>query len=137
VGGDFVVARSNGSISYQLAVVCDDAAMGVTGVIRGDDLVPSTPRQILLYRAFGWREPSFGHVGLAVGPDDRRLAKRDGSVKLSTLRAAGADPRSLIGRIARSCGVDVATGSVWPGDLIGAFPSWTLPRGTWAVGDEG
>ena len=73
--------------SYQLAVVHDDATMGVTQVIRGDDLVPSTPRQILLYRALGWPVPAFGHVPLAVGPDGRRLAKRDGSIKLATLRA--------------------------------------------------
>ena len=52
--------------------------MGVTQVIRGDDLVPSTPRQILLYRALGWPVPAFGHVPLAVDPDGRRLAKRDG-----------------------------------------------------------
>ena len=79
--------------SYQLAVVADDAAMGVNQVIRGDDLVPSTPRQILLYRQAGWPEPRFGHVSLAVEPDGRRLAKRDGSLKLATFARAGVDPR--------------------------------------------
>ena len=62
------------------------AAMGVNQVIRGNDLVPSTPRQILLYRQAGWPEPAFGHVSLAVESDGRRLAKRDGSLKLATLR---------------------------------------------------
>ena len=73
--------------------------MGVTQVIRGDDLVPSTPRQILLYRALGWARPDFGHVPLAVGPDGRRLAKRDGSIKLATLREAGRRPAPA-GRLA-------------------------------------
>ena len=63
--------------------------MGVSQVIRGVDLVPSTPRQILLYRALGWHDPRFGHVPLAVTPDGRRLAKRDGSIKLATLQRAG------------------------------------------------
>ena len=74
--------------SYQLAVVTDDNAMGISQVIRGMDLVPSTPRQILLYRMLGLPVPAFGHVALAVGPDGRRLAKRDGSLKLATLRAS-------------------------------------------------
>ena len=73
--------------SYQLAVVADDRAMGVNQVIRGSDLVPSTPRQILLYHRLGWADPDFGHVALALGPDGRRLAKRDGSLKLAALRA--------------------------------------------------
>ena len=119
IGGDFVVARSGSGPSYQLAVVHDDATMGVTEVVRGDDLVPSTPRQILLYRALGWNPPAFGHVPLAVGPDGRRLAKRDGSIKLSSLREAGVDPRRLVGWVARSCGwsdrVEVATPEEWIG----------------------
>ena len=89
VGGDFIVARESIGPAYQLAVVHDDQAMGVTQVIRGDDLVPSTPRQLLLYKALGWPPPQFGHVPLAVGADGLRLAKRDGSIKLSTLRAVG------------------------------------------------
>jgi glutamyl-tRNA synthetase len=105
-GGDFVVGRSDGVAAYQLAVVVDDAAMGVTEVIRGDDLVPSTPRQILLYGALGHEPPSFGHVGLAVGHDGKRLAKRDQSLKLATLRGAGEDPRLVLEAIAKSCGLE-------------------------------
>jgi glutamyl-tRNA synthetase len=115
LGGDFVVGRNGMGPSYQLAVVADDALMGVTQVVRGADLVPSTPRQILLYRALGWEPPQFGHVPLVVGPDGRRLAKRDGSIKLSTLRERGVDPRRLVGALARSCGW---TGRVEPSDPI-------------------
>lgn len=127
IGGDFVVARSGVGPSYQLAVVHDDATMGVTEVIRGDDLVPSTPRQLLLYRALGWTPPAFGHVPLAVGPDGRRLAKRDGSLKLATLREAGVDPRRLVDWLARSCGLDVEGGPFDPSDL---------PTGPWVVSPE-
>lgn len=127
-GGDFVVGRSSGVISYQLAVVHDDATTGVTQVIRGDDLVPSTPRQILLHQALGWTPPTFGHVPLVVGPDGRRLAKRDGSIKLQTLRAAGADPRRLIGWLARSCGWSEWIEPSTPSEWIGRFDPTTLPQ---------
>ena len=116
VGGDFLVGRNTLGPSYQLAVVTDDAMMGVTQVIRGLDLVPSTPRQILLYRALGWNEPRFGHVPLAITTDGRRLAKREGSIKLSTLRQGGVDSRRLVGGLIKSCG--------WSSCLV---PS-TLPR---------
>jgi glutamyl-tRNA synthetase len=104
VGGDFVIWKSAGTPAYQLAVVVDDAAQGVTEVVRGDDLVPSTPRQILLYRALGLTPPSFAHVPLVVGPDGRRLAKRHGDTRLSALRSAGVRPESLLGLLAWSCG---------------------------------
>ncbi|HEX8199679.1 MAG TPA: tRNA glutamyl-Q(34) synthetase GluQRS [Isosphaeraceae bacterium] len=133
VGGDFVVGRSNGTLAYQLAVVHDDATMGVTQVIRGDDLVPSTPRQILLYRALGWEPPAFGHVPLAVGPDGRRLAKRDGAIKLAALRAAGVDPQVLVGRLARSCGWADAAVPSSPLDWIGRVDFAALPREPWVV----
>ena len=86
LGGDFIVARHGVGHSYQLAVVADDAAMGVNQVIRGADLVPSTPRRSCSTAGLGWPEPGFGHVPLAIAPDGRRLAKRDGSLKLATLR---------------------------------------------------
>jgi glutamyl-tRNA synthetase len=131
--GDFIVAREAIGPAYQLAVVHDDGAMGVTQVIRGDDLVPSTPRQILLYEALGWRPPEFGHVPLAVGIDGRRLAKRDGSIKLATLREAGVDPRRLIGWLARSCGWTDCILPSRPRDWIDAFRLDTLPRQPWIV----
>src|SRR5436190_1671390 len=83
---------------------CTRAAMGVTEVVRGDDLVPSTPRQLLLYRALGLTAPAFAHVPLVVGPDGRRLAKRHGDTRLAALRAAGVSAERLLGLLAWSCG---------------------------------
>jgi glutamyl-tRNA synthetase len=136
VGGDFIVGRSTGAPAYQLAVVVDDAAMGVTQVIRGDDLVPSTPRQILLYRALGCEVPEFGHVPLAVGPDGRRLAKRDQSIKLAALRDAGVDPRRLVGWMARSCGWADEIIPTVPHDWMGRAPLDAIPRVSWRVATE-
>ena len=103
-GGDFVVWKAGDTPAYQLAVVVDDAAQGVTEVVRGDDLIPSTPRQLLLYDALGLSPPRFTHVPLVVGPDSRRLAKRHGDTRLSALRAAGVRPEMLLGLLAWSCG---------------------------------
>jgi glutamyl-tRNA synthetase len=136
LGGDFVVGRMGVGPSYQLAVVHDDATMGVNQVIRGDDLVPSTPRQILLYRAMGWEPPSFGHVPLAVGPDGRRLAKRDGSIKLATLREAGVDPARLVGWIARSCGWSDGIEKTRPTDWLDRFDGNAIPRQPWVITPE-
>ena len=99
-----MVWKSAGTPAYQLAVVVDDAAQGVTEVVRGDDLVPSTPRQLLLYAALGLTPPAFGHVPLVVGPDGRRLAKRHGDTRLAALREAGVRPEALLGLLAWSCG---------------------------------
>ena len=136
LGGDFLVAREGVGPSYQLAVVVDDAAMGITQVIRGDDLVPSTPRQILLGAALGHPEPEFGHVPLAVGPDGRRLAKREGSVQLAALRAAGVDPRRLVGWLARSCGWSERVEPSAARDWIGRFNLASVPKGPWIARPE-
>jgi glutamyl-tRNA synthetase len=104
VGGDFVVWKAAGTPAYQLAVVVDDAEQGVTEVVRGDDLVPSTPRQLLLYEALGPRPPRFVHVPVVVGADGRRLAKRHGDTRLAALRSAGVGAESLLGLLAWSCG---------------------------------
>jgi glutamyl-tRNA synthetase len=104
IGGDFVVWKSAGTPAYQLAVVVDDAAQGITEVIRGDDLVASTPRQIALYHALGLTPPRFTHVPLVVGPDGRRLAKRHGDTRLSSLRDAGVSADAILGLLAWSCG---------------------------------
>jgi glutamyl-tRNA synthetase len=133
LGGDFVVGRSGGGPSYQLAVVHDDSAMGVTEVIRGDDLVPSTPRQLLLYQALGREAPTFGHVPLAVAHDGRRLAKRDSSLKLATLRESGVDPDRLVGWLARSCGWSDEIEPAPPSSWIDRFDLGALSRTPWVV----
>lgn len=98
--GDFVVAKGSGTPAYQLAVVADDHAMEVTQVIRGDDLLPSAFRQLLLYEHFRWSPPEFGHLPLVVGPDGRRLAKRHGDTRLSWLRSQGMRAERLLGWLA-------------------------------------
>jgi glutamyl-tRNA synthetase len=136
IGGDFVVARHSASHSYQLAVVVDDAAMGINQVIRGADLVPSTPRQILLYRKLGRSIPAFGHVSLAVTPDGRRLAKREASMKLATLREAGVDPRRLVGALIHSCGWSQTSIPMTPSEAIDTFEPNQLPPAPWIVTPE-
>lgn len=105
-GGDFVVARDDAQISvgYQLAVVVDDADAGVNLVVRGDDLLPSTPRQMLLQRALGMPTPAYAHLGMVHAADGTRLAKRRGTQQLRDLRAAGESARGILEWIARSAG---------------------------------
>jgi glutamyl-tRNA synthetase len=90
--GDFVLRRADGIFAYQLAVVVDDGAMGITQVLRGADLLSSTPRQILLHRLLGQPEPLWAHVPLVLGPGGERLSKRDRSLSLSALRTRGVNP---------------------------------------------
>jgi glutamyl-tRNA synthetase len=127
IGGDFVVWTSTGAPAYQLAVVVDDAAQGVTEIIRGDDLIPSTPRQIALYRALGLTPPSFAHVPLVVGPDGRRLAKRNGDSHLPSLREAGVKPEELLGLLAWSCGLIERIEPACVEDLLDCFELAKLP----------
>jgi glutamyl-tRNA synthetase len=136
VGGDFVVWKSGGTPAYQLAVVVDDAAQQVTEVIRGDDLVPSTPRQLLLYESLGLRAPSFVHVPLIVGLDGRRLAKRHGDTRLASLRQAGVRAEALVGLIAWSCGwIDRPTPTSAQ-DLIPLFRLETVPKQAFMLTSE-
>jgi glutamyl-tRNA synthetase len=131
--GDFVVARQTVGHSYQLAVVADDAAMGVNQIIRGADLVPSTPRQILLYRALDGPLPRFGHVPLAVTPDGRRLAKRDDSLKLTTLREAGVETPFLIGSLVHCCGWSDSAIPMTPAEAIERFEPARISPLPWVV----
>ena len=134
VGGDFVVWKvpnpgTTASLpAYQLAVVVDDAAQSVTEVVRGDDLLPSTPRQLLLYQALGLSPPKFVHVPLVVGPDGRRLAKRHGDTRLSALREAGVSPEMLLGLLAWSCGWITAIEPITLRELLPQFRLETIPR---------
>jgi len=93
--GDFIVWRKDDIPSYQLAVVADDAAMGITEVVRGEDLLESTFRQILLYRALGFAEPAWYHCPLVRDAEGRRLAKRDAAMSLRELRRMGVDPGGM------------------------------------------
>jgi glutamyl-tRNA synthetase len=120
-GGDFVVWKHDRTPAYQLAVVADDHAMAITEVVRGDDLIPSTFRQLCLYRAFGWSPPRFAHVPLVVGSDGRRLAKRHGDTRLETLRQAGVAPEALVGILAWSAGLAADATPVRPAELVGGF----------------
>lgn len=94
--GDFIVWRKDDTPSYQLATVVDDAEFGITEVVRGADLIKSTFRQLLLFRALGWNPPAFFHAPLLLDPSGERLAKRHDSLALRTLRAAGMRPDAIV-----------------------------------------
>jgi glutamyl-tRNA synthetase len=128
--GDFVIAKADGTPAYQLAVVVDDAAMGVTHVVRGDDLLDSTPRQILLYEALGMAEwvPKYYHLPLVVGSDGRRLAKRHGDTRLSFYRNLGVPAGRVVALLARWCGVHDAGDYVTPPEFVNRFDLNALPR---------
>ncbi|MSR29982.1 MAG: tRNA glutamyl-Q(34) synthetase GluQRS [Gemmataceae bacterium] len=134
-GGDFAIWRASPgpeSLSempaYQLAVVVDDASQGVTEVIRGEDLIPSTPRQILLYQNLNLQVPAFTHIPLVVGPDGRRLAKRHGDTRLHSLRDKGVKAEALLGLLAWSCGWLEKPAPVQAKDLIPVFKIQSIPR---------
>jgi glutamyl-tRNA synthetase len=126
--GDFVVYKSDGTPAYQLAVVVDDLAMGITEVLRGDDLLPSAFRQLALYEFLRRPAPQFAHVPLVVGPDGRRLAKRHGDTRLATLREQGIPPERLVGYLAHSCGLITEPTPLRPADLLAGFSLAKLPR---------
>ncbi len=127
LGGDFVIWKSSGTPAYQLAVVVDDAAQGITEVLRGDDLIPSTPRQLLLYELLKLPAPSFAHVPLVVGVDGRRLAKRHGDTRLSALRDAGVAAPALLGLLAWSCGFCAEPTPITALELLASFSLQKVP----------
>ncbi len=128
LAGDFVICKRDGGPAYQLAVVVDDAAQGVTEVLRADDLLPSTPRQLLLYRALGLRAPAFCHVPLVVGADGLRLAKRHGDTSLRHFRERGVTAERLVGHLAFLCGMRLRGAECRPSDLLAGFELQRLPR---------
>ena len=117
---DFVVRRNDGAAAYNLAVMVDDAAQGIGEVVRGADLIDSTPRQILVARLLGLPEPSWAHVPLVLGPDGARLAKRHGSV---TLRDVA--PDAAVRWMARTLGFEGATSAA---EMLERFDPERLPR---------
>ena len=126
--GDFVLRRADGIHAYQLAVVVDDAAMGIDQVLRGADLLPSTARQILLYRMLGAAEPRWAHAPLVLSAEGQRLQKRDRPTSLSALRAAAAEPRHLIALLASISGLPAPAEGCAPGELVPRFAPGLVPR---------
>lgn len=135
--GDFPLARDEFGAGYTLAAVADDLLMGVTEVVRGDDLLAATPAQILVARALAadgasrfaaLKPPSFLHVPLVVGPDGRRLAKRHGDTRVAAYRAAGVSPGELLGRLAASCGWCAPGERVSLAGLLDVFSLSTVPH---------
>ncbi len=125
---DFVVFRNDGIAAYQLATVVDDAFQGVTEVVRGDDLLGSTPRQLLLYRALGLPPPRYLHVPLVLDDAGERMAKRRDSTRLAALRESGVDAAQVVGTIAASCGWAKPGERIMPRELIECFDLRVLPH---------
>lgn len=126
---DVVLRRNDGAVAYNLAVVVDDAAQGIDQVVRGDDLLSSTPRQAYLAYLLGLPVPEYAHVPLALNPEGRRLAKRDGAVTLEDLALLGYSPGSVLGTILAS--LVLPTGPLQA--ALDAFDPARLPRTPWVV----
>jgi glutamyl-tRNA synthetase len=124
---DFVVRRNDGAPAYQLAVVVDDAAQDIGEVVRGADLLDSTPRQILLQRLLALPTPRYAHVPLVLGPDGRRLAKRHGAVTLADRAALGESPREVLAWMARSLGLAGPGEGAEIDELLARFDPARLP----------
>ncbi|MCI3919518.1 tRNA glutamyl-Q(34) synthetase GluQRS [Paenibacillus sp. TRM 82003] len=127
-GGDFVVKRADGIFGYQLAVVVDDASMNVTHVLRGADLLDSTPRQLWLYEALKLQPPAFAHIPLLCDASGERLSKRHRSLAVRQLREAGLAPQALLGHIAAWCGLIDRPEPVSPAELLAGFALTKLPQ---------
>lgn len=126
--GDFILRRSDGVFAYQLAVVADDAAMEVTEVVRGRDLLSSTPRQLYLYRLLGFPPPCFAHTPLLLAPDGRRLSKRDRDVSLEALIEAGFSSQDILGRLAFLAGLLDRPEPASPIELVPLFSWEKVPK---------
>ena len=135
--GDFVVRRADGPFAYQLAVVVDDAAQGVTEVVRGGDLLSSTARQIALQRALGLPTPSYAHLPLVLGSDGKKLGKRDGALPLETLDEARV--RETLGLALTLLGQEPPDGP--PAEMLAAakarFETKRIPAGPVRIGAFG
>jgi len=129
---DMVLLRNDGVPAYNLAVVVDDAAQGVTQIVRGDDLLLGTGRHIHLQKLLGYQTPQYVHVPLVVGPDAERLAKRHGAVTLEDLSHKGVGTQEVLGELARSIG-SVVERPKDVADLLDDFNLDRLPRSPWTI----
>ena len=125
--GDFYLRRADGVFAYQLAVVVDDARMGVTEVVRGADLLSSTARQLYLYRLLGLKAPRFAHCPLLLAPDGRRLSKRDGDQSLENLRAKYT-AEEIVGKLAYVYGLQPEPAPRTPESLVTDFSWENVPK---------
>ena len=129
--GDFVVRRADGLYAYQLAVVVDDAAMGISQVVRGADLLSSTPRQVQVLAALGAPLPTYAHVPLVLDLEGQRLAKRDEATAVRALREAGLPPERLVGVLGWSLGLRAEPTPCAPGELVAGFAWSRVAREPW------
>lgn len=135
---DVVLRRGDGIPAYNLAVVVDDAEQDVDQVVRGDDLLPSTPRQAYLATLLGLPVPRYAHVPLVLNADHRRLAKRDGAVTLADQLALGSTPEQVLAVLAASLGWSAASGSaLTPATILPQFDATRLPREPWILDRNG
>ena len=134
--GDFIIRRSDGVYGYQLAVVVDDGLMGVTEVVRGSDLLNSTPRQMYLYEQLGFAIPQFYHMPLLTAPDGRRLSKRDGDLDLGVLREKFGRPEPIVGMLAKAAGLRPTAQPVPLSDLVADFSWDKIPKQDIALPEE-
>ena len=127
-GGDFALRRSDGVIAYQLATALDDGLMGITEVVRGRDILPSTPRQLALLRLLGLPAPQYAHFPLLLDNEGERLAKRHQSLTLAALRQRGCSPRSIVGYLGWLAGCLPQPRPAHPRELLPAFDWARVPR---------
>ena len=125
--GDFIIRRKDSAWAYQLAVVVDDALMGVTEVVRGRDLLLSSPQQMYIAKLLGFSSPSFIHLPLLCNASGQRLSKRDNSLDMASLRQRHT-PTDIIGQLACMAGLQSEPQPVCPADLVASFSWDSVPR---------
>ncbi len=135
-GGDFPLRRSDGVIAYQLAVAVDDMDQRISLVVRGADILPCTPRQLLLFRLMGVPEPRYAHVPLLLDHEGNRLAKRHQSCELRALRARGITARAVVGHLAFCAGLLPVSAAAAPRELLDGFEWGKIPRDPVRLGSD-